>query len=632
MQVRKTKGESLICMFNPGLIFPLIFTIIASCGGSSDPKKGPYSTARPDSLNQSAALAEFPSISILLVLPENPEPGRPFRIFATGGKNIRNAEIVVNGPSGKLESLKSKTGKELPYWRIDDFEGGSAGGYKATLIADKEVVAAIEFTISQKETIRWAGVVWKTRKGWDSSMETIYSAWINALFQGYDEQSSWPALHEVTRDKERNFLYNYLSLDEDDPDGKTRLIIQPDCADNPFFMRAYFSWKLGLPFGYHICDRGYLGHNPGTGQWITNETATSGTNPVLSFNNFLRRIMDGVHSGTARTALDNEKSDYYPVALEREALRPGVVFADPYGHTLIIVSWVPQRNGHPGLLLAVDAQPDGTVGIKRFWKGNFLFTTSDVIGEPGFKAFRPIAVLKGVPTLMQNKELTVSSGFVPFSLQQRKMNDQVFYHTMEQIINPKPLDPETRMLDLIQALYEQLIVRVTSVNNGDAYLKSHPGALIPMPSRVAAIFQAGGQWEDFSTPNRDLRLLIAMDAVLDFPDQVVRSPGDYNISKLASPEQVKKKLQSIMDQKVSDLSITYSRSDGSLQKLIVGEVLKRRDAFEMAYNPNDCIEIRWGAPENSEERAGCNRHTPPNQLATMRLVRPWFRKRLHPPT
>jgi hypothetical protein len=463
-------------------------------------------------------------------------------------------------------------------------------------------------------------------------MEEIYSAWINALFQGYDEQASWSALHEVIQNQNQNFLYNYLSLGEDDPDGKNRLIMQPDCADNPFYLRAYFAWKLGLPFGYHECDRGYVGHNPKAGRWITNETSSSKTHPVLAFNSFLRLVMNGVHSGTARTALNDENSDYYPVSLERGDLRPGVVFADPYGHTLIIVSRIPQTNDHPGLLLSVDAQPDGTVGIKRFWKGNFLFNTSGVVGEPGFKAFRPISVYNGIPSLMKNKELTASGGFVPYSLQQRKMKTDVFYHTMERLINPKPLEPEAALLDLIQALHEQLMVRVTSVANGDAYLKLHPGAVIPMPSSAAGIFLAGGQWENFSTPNRDLRLLIAMDAVLDFPDLIVRSSEDFNISRLFSPEQVKKKLQSTLDKKVSELSISYTRTDGSTQKLTLGEILKRRDTFEMAYNPNDGIEIRWGAPENSEERATCHRHAPIKQLETMRAVRTWFSKRLHPPT
>jgi hypothetical protein len=203
---------------------------------------------------------------------------------------------------------------------------------------------------------------------------------------------------------------------------------------------------------------------------------------------------------------------------------------------------------------------------------------------------------------------------------------------MERLINPKQLDPEAELLNLIQALHEQLLVRITSVANGEAYLNSHPGTVIPMPSGATGIFQAGGQWENFSTPNRDLRLLIAMDEVIDFPDKVVRSPEDFNISGTGSPEQEKKKLQSYLDHKASELSISYTHTNGSLQKLTVGEILKRRDAFEMAYNPNDGVEIRWGAPENSDERATSHRHAPSNQLEMMRSVRIWFHKRLHPPT
>jgi hypothetical protein len=342
--------------------------------------------------------------------------------------------------------------------------------------------------------------------------------------------------------------------------------------------------------------------------------------------------MDGVHSGTARTSLNDDTSDYYPVPLTREALRPGVVFADPYGHTLILVGTIPQTREHPGVLLSVDAQPDGTVGIKRFWKGNFLFNTSEVVGEPGFKAFRPIVLGDGQFRQLKNKELAGKPGLIPFSLQQKGMAGELFYHTMERIINPSPLDPETALLDLIQALYEQLVVRITSVSNGEAYMTTHPGEVIPMPGSPAGVFQAGGQWEDFSTPNRDLRLLIAMDAVLDFPDKILRSPEDFRMSKLSSPEQVKKKLEELLFSKTAELSITYVRTNGTKQVLTMAEILKRKEAFEMGYNPNDGIEIRWGAPENSDERSTCHRHVPVNQLEKMRSVRTWFRKRLHPPT
>jgi len=95
-------------------------------------------------------------------------------------------------------------------------------------------------------------------KGWSRTEESLYSAWIEALFAGADERSSWKALHEVMRDPARNLLYNYLGLGEDEASGPNALVMTPDCADNPFFLRAYFAWKLGLPFGFHETSWGSL--------------------------------------------------------------------------------------------------------------------------------------------------------------------------------------------------------------------------------------------------------------------------------------------------------------------------------------------------------------------------------------
>jgi hypothetical protein len=614
------------------LFAPMLFMMHESCSGKQSGEKGTTLLEKIQSVIESEKPDEYTPANAMLVLPAYPAPGENFRVLATGGRSIRKAKIVVTGPTGSIESQNYKTGTELPCWRIDDFTASAGGSYKATLLMDGKEVAHLAFDIAPRKALPTASVVWKTTRGWDSSTETLYSAWVNALFQGSSEQTSWSALHEVTQNKEHNFLHNYLSLGEDDADAKIKVAMEPDCADNPFFMRAYFAWKLGLPFGFHICDRGYVGKNPGTGQWITNESSSSKSNAVLAFNSFIRRIMDGVHSGTARTSLDNDNADYYPVSLQRSSLWPGTVFADPYGHTLILVSWVAQTDGQPGLLLAVDAQPDKSVAIKRFWKGNFLFNTSEVVGEPGFKAFRPILLENGHLNLMPNGALDTTSGFIPFSLQQRKMEQNAFYLAMERLINPQPLNPEDAMTDLIKALHEQLLVRVKSVANGEAYLKSNPGTVIAMPSNANAVFQAGGQWEDFSTPNRDLRLLIAIDAVLGFPDRVANSPEDFDVSKSASPEDIKSKLQTLLDKKVAALTISYTRSDGSPQELTIAEILKRRDAFEMAYNPNDGIEIRWGAPENSKERSTCRRQAPTNQQKTMQTVRKWFNQRLHPPT
>ena len=51
----------------------------------------------------------------------------------------------------------------------------------------------------------------------------------------------------------------------------------------------------------------------------------------------------------------------------------------------------------------------------------------------------------------------------------------------------------------------------------------------------------------------------------------------------------------------------------------------------MAYNPNDCVEIRWGAPEDSEEMESCDRHAPAEHRQRMQSYRNWFITRSRPP-
>jgi hypothetical protein len=51
----------------------------------------------------------------------------------------------------------------------------------------------------------------------------------------------------------------------------------------------------------------------------------------------------------------------------------------------------------------------------------------------------------------------------------------------------------------------------------------------------------------------------------------------------------------------------------------------------MAYNLNDCVELRWGAPDKSAEAATCRRHAPSTQRAKMIDYRSWFHERRRPP-
>jgi hypothetical protein len=537
----------------------------------------------------------------------------------TDGAKVR---IFLRGPSGPpVEPARTRRGGGPPFWVAAEFPAAPAGSFAVVLAEgrDETVVRADRF---------FAGA-----SGWSRAAEMLYAAWIEALFADADERSSWPALHEVTRDPARNLLHGRLGLGEDGTP-PAALVMVPDCADNPFFLRAYFAWKLGLPFGFHETSWGTLDSPPRAGRllWLSPSSAAGPAAPpvpVAAFGRFLNAIKNTVHAGNGRTALAADGTDYYPLPLARTALKPGTVYADPYGHTLIIVRWVPQTRKAPGLLLAVDAQPDGTIGIKRFWKGNFLFTTAEVVGEPGFKAFRPLVVESGRPRPLTNREISASPDHGDFSLEQGGMPPEAFYGTMERLINPDPLDAAAALEDSLRALHEQLLVRVDSVANGEEFMRAHPGTVIPMPSGKG-IFQSLGPWEDYSTPNRDLRLLIAIDTVLELPDKAARNPEAYEMAGRKGPDEVRRALRALLEKRSAELAVTYVRSDGSPRALTLAEIFRRQEAFETGYNPNDSVEVRWGAPEGSEERATARRRAPASQLEKMRALRPWFHKRLRP--
>ena len=51
----------------------------------------------------------------------------------------------------------------------------------------------------------------------------------------------------------------------------------------------------------------------------------------------------------------------------------------------------------------------------------------------------------------------------------------------------------------------------------------------------------------------------------------------------------------------------------------------------MAYNVNDCVELRWGAPDESEEASTCKRRASGGQREKMTEYRAWFNERRRPP-
>src|SRR5262249_56527536 len=106
-------------------------------------------------------------------------------------------------------------------------------------------------------------------------------------------------------------------------------------------------------------------------------------------------------------------------------------------------------------------------------------------------------------------------------------SDEV-YARMGKLINPAGLDAAQAYGETLDALVEQLTVRVGSVENGEKYMRENGSPVVPIPEG-AKIFETTGPWEDYATPSRDMRLLIAMNVLLGLPDRIVRHPELYKL-------------------------------------------------------------------------------------------------------
>ena len=552
------------------------------------------------------------------ISPANPDPGEALKIMAV--LTEEPAEDIVLVDASGARSRVATTARGGPPWSLTGQTYAPRGGeFRLEVRRGGTTIACRRWRTGYGDS--GAGAL--TAHGWTRPVEAFYSAWIERLFDAPASVSlSFKSLEPVLRDPERNFLHNHLGQNED-----ARLPATPDCADLPYFLRAYFAWKIGLPVAFRACDRGTARRPPHCGNPTIDERFTRGSASASSFTSLMRQIADTVHSGSARTALSDDNTDFYPIPLERTALWPGTVYADPYGHTLILAKWLPPGRSGAGLLFAVDAQPDNSVARKRFWEGNFLFADTPGAG-PGFKAFRPLLRDTGRLRLPGNDWLAAQAPVAPYSERQAELTADDFYATMGKAINPQGLAPESAYDAMLDALVEQLETRVGAIDNGEAYFRRQRAAVIPMPAG-AAIFQTIGPWEDYATPSRDLRLLIALKVLAHLPDQIVEYPELFALDGRPA-EAAREDIERRHERSIQARRFTYTRSDGSPWELSVADVIARREALTLGYNPNDCPEARWGAAPDTSEYATCTRHAPAEQKARMAQYRSWFQKTQRP--
>jgi len=592
--------------------------------------------------------------------PRVPNAQQAARVIVTSERDPGPADLFLFDAKGNRITPTNvvRLAGGPPWSVIATLDKPAAGALTAVLGDGSRVEACSRISIaahapSAAGSASLTAPVWPNDRAWGRATENLYATFVQRLFDfPPDQDLTWPNLHVLLRDPTHNILFDHLQRDEE-----AKLALQPDCADLPYVLRAYFAWKMHLPFAYHFCSRGNATHAPKCDpRFVTNTVtrdlldtkkidldaevssapiAAAPAKPlddVTAFKKFwAQHVSRAVHAASGRTVPDDDATDYYPVALRRDALAPGTVYIDPFGHVMIVSGWVPQAATSYGLLLAADAQPDATVGRKRFWRGNFLFATDTKVAGAGFKSFRPVRVDDATHqlTLLDNKALARSRVFSPFSLQQYEGTVDTFFDTVEALVNPRPLEASAALTSLVDSLYSQAKLRLVSVKNGEDFFVQHPTQVIPFPDG-ADIFLTSGPWEDFATPARDFRLLIAIDTVLGFTDTVRRTPKRFSLEAGPALDATIARLQKELEAALRARTFQYPRSDGSLQTLTLRDLVDRKLALEVAYDPNDCPELRWGAPAGSPEMATCKRHAPADHRKKLETARQWFHERKRP--
>lgn len=568
----------------------------------------------------------------LYLFPINPRPGDSVRVVAVSSNQAKLGRLRVTLDGKPLVAQNPQHFRAPPYVleaRVAPPREGSLlielSGSQPHRTSACLSVKVSSFTTPDPLTASHPEI-WPVTAQWDHFSERLFGAWVARLF--FVEpggHGGWRPLHQLTRDSSRNWLHNALGMGEDDPSSPYTVVLTPDCGDLPYFLRAYFAWKLGLPFSFQRCTRGNAMTGPicpvSRNNLTTRYAQTS--HPVRRFNRFTREWIGwGVHSGTTRTLAEDNEADFYPVDLRLDSLRPGRIFVDPAGHVFVLSQQIPGTERQLGLLFGVDAHPDFSISRKRFSPGTFVFDARVPTG--GFKAFRPLVYENERIRRLTNAEIQAHPHKGDFSLAQSKIGDtSEIYAIVQKALNPFPVDPVALMKSKIHALHEVTEERVEAVQLGVDYMRRTAWRPIQIPWG-SAIFETDGPWEIYSTPARDLRLLMVMEDVLSFPREVIRNRSLYRTNPAWSDAKLLKKLQDTHRRLTHSLKVTYRRSDDSPQTLSIAKVISRRQQLHMGYHPNDCPELRWGAAEGSAEMKTCTRRALPAQREQMSRYQVWF--------
>ena len=166
--------------------------------------------------------------------------------------------------------------------------------------------------------------------------------------------------------------------------------------------------------------------------------------------------------------------------------------------------------------------------------------------------------------------------------------DAAYYETIQQRLASEAVDPlESFDAYIMKDLYAEVLDRVQAVAIGWAAGRERP---IATPGNI---YGAEGDWEDFASPSRDLRLRRAFLQVPEEVRRLLRPAADRQGRGSRSVERLGRRLLDRKEELFRKLNFSYENSKGQAVELTLAELERR--LFRLSFNPNHPPELRWGA-------------------------------------
>lgn len=401
----------------------------------------------------------------------------------------------------------------------------------------------------------------------------------------------------------------------DDP---ASLRVLADCADWPYALRAYYAWKVGLPFRWVNGVSGSAGdlRYSSTANQPRSQRDVADHGRPANGGAILDEIRNTVSTATYRTDAGQEGrvlSDFYSPQIAPGSIHTGTVIYDIHGHAGIVF-----KIDEDGRIHYMDAHPD--LSVSRSVYGAQFGQSPARLGG-GFKNWRPIHLVGAT----RRADGSYAGGYVEalehsqipdYSLEQYRGNvpgtsgdgrDARFYYGdvplkfIEYVRasvsgGNMTYNPVFELRATMRTLCNDLKDRALYVNIAvDAGLqrKDHPARL---PDNIYGT--ENWEWELYSTPSRDARIKTAFAAFYEDLGRMIEMWRQRDSRIVYDGHFFDEDLQRMYGEESAACRITYTNSAGASVTLTFDDMAKR--LFAMSFDPYACIERRWGATDPAE--------------------------------